>query len=583
MNKRARVLVLGDDDRTCLTVVRSIGRHQIDVLLGTEAANSIVKHSRYVTRTVLLPSMETGTDLALEELRKLLLQESVGLVIPCSDNTLVPLLQHRRDFESLAPLAIPDAVGFEHSYFKDKTLALARELGVPIPTTTLVAQVSDLDNIQLNSEFRFPLIVKPGSSTVWKNGTKHKLRVSTVYNWDGLLRVVRERLDVTPVLIQNYFQGVGVGQEFLAHQGVVRSAFQHERVHEPLSGGGSSYRKSAPLNQQMLACSSELLSRLGWTGVAMVEYKQNTATGEFVLMEINGRFWGSLPLAVAAGVDFPYQLYQMLTEKKLAVPGPYKVGLYCRNLEKDAGWFSEHLKAGRWRSSESFVILKEILRGLKNVILVRERLDTITIDDPLPGVFQIWDGFCRQATKAVNSVQRCALKLFASTAIWRRKQRARFKRLLHQRRHLLFVCRGNICRSPFAEGYAKNKLKSLGIAGVVTASAGTYPKENRKPPDLARLTSKEFGVTLDDHRSRVVEPQLIEWASAVVCMDYRDYAELRRVFPDVKGKLFFLRSFDMTANDPEIGDPWGKTEDDFRRCFQRISSSMDGLTQTLVG
>ena len=55
---------------------------------------------------------------------------------------------------------------------------------------------------------------------------------------------------------------------------------------------------------------------LRYTGVAMVEFKVNAKTGEFVLIEINGRFWGSLPLAVAAGANFPLWLYQMWVENR---------------------------------------------------------------------------------------------------------------------------------------------------------------------------------------------------------------------------------------------------------------------------
>ena len=74
---------------------------------------------------------------------------------------------------------------------------------------------------------------------------------------------------------------------------------------------------------------------LRYTGVAMVEFKVNAKTGEFVLIEINGRFWGSLPLAVAAGANFPLWLYQMWVENREDFSEKPKIGLYCRNLQAD--------------------------------------------------------------------------------------------------------------------------------------------------------------------------------------------------------------------------------------------------------
>src|SRR5262245_54799435 len=287
-----------------------------------------------------MPSTKDRVDAWLDRLEELLSREKVDLVIPCSDHALVPMAQQRARFEPLARLAVPDDFGFEHTYLKSKTLALADRMGVPIPKTTLVEKPEDLAGI-LDANPAFPLIVKPVSSNVWKDGARFDLKVRTASDPSSLESIARGLLEIGPVLIQSYFEGRGVGQEFLAADGEVVDVFQHERVHEPLSGGGSSYRMSVSPDERMLECSKRLLSSLRWTGVAMVEYKQNVTTGEFVLMEINGRFWGSLPLAVASGVDFPYRAYRVHRGEPVPPADPYRRGLYCRNLGKDLAWWKE--------------------------------------------------------------------------------------------------------------------------------------------------------------------------------------------------------------------------------------------------
>jgi len=67
----------------------------------------------------------------------------------------------------------------------------------------------------------------------------------------------------------------------------------------------------------------------------MIEYKVNERTGEKYLIEINGRFWGSLPLSIVSGVDFPRLLYEMYVKQYLQPVTVYKMGLYCRNISMD--------------------------------------------------------------------------------------------------------------------------------------------------------------------------------------------------------------------------------------------------------
>src|SRR6185503_13112360 len=93
------------------------------------------------------------------------------------------------------------------------------------------------------------------------------------------------------------------------------------RIREkPPSGGVSVYCESIAIPQDLEASSGLLLNRLGWNGVAMVEFKLDREAGKAYLMEINGRFWGSLQLAVDAGVDFPRLLVEAALGKRHEVP-----------------------------------------------------------------------------------------------------------------------------------------------------------------------------------------------------------------------------------------------------------------------
>jgi protein-tyrosine-phosphatase len=347
-------------------------------------------------------------------------------------------------------------------------------------------------------------------------------------------------------------------------------------VHEPLAGGGSSYRKSVPLDARLLECSKRLLERLRWTGVAMVEYRQDPQSGEFVLMEINGRFWGSLPLAVSAGVDFPYRLYRLMTSPPVPdAPSLYRVGLHARNLSKDMRWFRER----RWTPGS---LLRELAAGLGRAVVGRERVDTFTLDDPRPGLVELGRGLVapvrKLARKIRSRIETSVLRFLAARPAWRRAQKRRLRRLAKASPRLLFLCRGNICRSPFAEAYARQRLQASTYA---LRSAGSYPVEGRSSPPEALAASRPLGISLDAHRSRTLAKELVEWAGVILCMDDRDRRILRESYPKARGKVFYLGAFAPPDASLHIADPWSQPPERYASCYREITAAVDGLVATL--
>ena len=101
--------------------------------------------------------------------------------------------------------------------------------------------------------------------------------------------------------------GQGVGVELLMHGGEPRLIFQHRRLTEfPRSGGVSVVACAEKPDPMLTDFAVRLLRQLGWNGVAMVEFRHDALTGRTALMEVNGRFWGSIGLSAVCGFDFPY-------------------------------------------------------------------------------------------------------------------------------------------------------------------------------------------------------------------------------------------------------------------------------------
>jgi hypothetical protein len=139
-----------------------------------------------------------------------------------------------------------------------------------------------------------------------------------------------------PLLLQRRIIGPGCGIFLLVWEGRTLATFAHRRLREfPPSGGASVLSESVLADPLLVSRSRALLDRFDWQGVAMVEYKIEAATGTPYLMEVNGRFWGSLQLAIDAGVDFPTLLISAATGRFVGPQPSYRPGVRLRSLWRD--------------------------------------------------------------------------------------------------------------------------------------------------------------------------------------------------------------------------------------------------------
>src|SRR5262249_30672899 len=187
-------------------------------------------------------------------------------------------------------------------------------------------------------------------------------------------------------------------------------------------GGADWYGRSLPLHPDLQAAFVTLMRALRYTGVGMLEFKMDFATGAWTLLELNARFWASLPVATAAGADFPWYLYQLLIEGRREFPQTYRTGVYCRNWGRDLVWLKENFLAPR----EERVPLSRLARELAPLLALREHSDTFPLDDPAPGVEDIR----RLARRGRRWIARQATVLAGSAPPLRRLRAAHARRAL---------------------------------------------------------------------------------------------------------------------------------------------------------
>jgi predicted ATP-grasp superfamily ATP-dependent carboligase len=244
-------------------------------------------------------------------------REHFDLVIPVTDESLLLLHREREFLSRYSRLALPNEQGLEYTHNKIKTIELARECGLATPETQVVCDPTEVNGLEVPDDS--PVVLKPAFSYSLVDPYAGRLQVRIVKPGIDFRQRLVDMLRSSPVLVQEFCRGHGVGLSVLGYHGEVLAAFQHERVHEPPEGGASTYRKSMPISPHLFNGVSRMCQSMEWHGPAMFEFKGDASDGRYVLMEINGRFWGSLSLAIEAGVDFPRLLYEMLVYETKAL------------------------------------------------------------------------------------------------------------------------------------------------------------------------------------------------------------------------------------------------------------------------
>jgi len=232
-------------------------------------------------------------------------------------------------------------------------------------------------------------VIKPRFSHAWTGtGFLPDLGCAYAANAAELERAVvsRRQGDRWP-LVQAFVPGQGKGVFALCDRGRALAWFAHERLRDVRpSGSGSSVRRSVPLSPRLQSPAERLLAAMQFHGPAMVEFREVEGE-EPVLMEVNGRFWNSLQLAIEAGVDFPaLWLAVLLNEPITNAPPPYTEGVTVRWLWGDVKRFLYVLAGPPAGFSQPYPSVWQGARDLLGRQSAGSRLEVWQRTDPWPAV-----------------------------------------------------------------------------------------------------------------------------------------------------------------------------------------------------
>ncbi|WP_135854089.1 carboxylate--amine ligase [Halorussus salinus] len=375
-----------------LACVRSLGRRGIETTLVSEEPSAEAFRSRYCDESVVVPSPSRDALGYKDALLDLARRSRVRTVLPVREKDVYLLAKYRDEFAEWVGTPWPDFETLRTVQDRIRLYDAAHEVGVATPETHLLTDCTDWSR---------PWILKGRYSVLPTDGEASALdgrAPETGGESHGLARPpttrylpAGERPDVTRAVNEMYH--VPIVQAFLPatdeygffalyDEGEQVASFQHRQIRGVhYSGGASAYRESVEI-PELERLGTRLLDHLDWHGAAMVEFLRDPETGEFSLMEINPRFWSSLPFTVQAGADFPYYAWLLATGATDRIDCDYEVGTAGHLLSGEASHLLSLLA-----DDTALVERPSFARTAADVAtsLVRHpRFDYLDATDPLP-------------------------------------------------------------------------------------------------------------------------------------------------------------------------------------------------------
>jgi protein-tyrosine-phosphatase/predicted ATP-grasp superfamily ATP-dependent carboligase len=560
-----KALVLDAHSRAAIESIQSLARHGVEVDAAT-GKDSLTSRSKRVRHCIRQPQAGQ-TDLFLRWLAQLDRDEGYSLIIPSTEESLRHFLSVAESNPLRMKTVLASNASLRVALDKALTVQLASKLGIPVPETVLIRRGEDTPVCNL-----YPAVLKPVSSIVISEGVAKLLQSRIVRNEFERQEALRDMLAHSAVLQQELVSGTGVGVEMLYRKGKPLWHFSHKRLHEgsglPGLGSGSSYRQSVAPNQDLLLHSIAILDALGWHGAAMVEYKVAEG-GRFWLMEINPRLWGSVALAIDAGVDFPYGLFCLATGREVSSQPDYSVGYRTRLVWQDLDWIRNRFffRPNADACMEILKLLRPLFRG--------ESWDFFDWGD----LGLTAAGFRNFALEKIGSLKRKRVKSQEKRAASKLHGQNMHRILVDKERRprrILFLCYGNICRSPVAESLLRARYPEVEVQ-----SAGFHDVVGRGVPPHVRSAAAEYSIDVSNCASRRVTTEMIRDADVIFLHDMRNYERFCLEFPNHTSKILFLG---LCGEPPilEIEDPYSLDKDATAAIVGQISAAIDGAGAKLL-
>lgn len=295
------------------------------------------------------------------------------VIFPNSDDAVYVLSKYKNSLEKFYKIPTPEWNVIRQVYIKKNTYQLAEKHGIPIPKTYYPSSIETLVELKL----QFPVIIKPSIRDHLYNQVKIKaIRINDREELIKTYRWICSIIDPSEVLVQEFIPG-GPNQlysfcPFFKDGKVITSIMARRARQHPMDFGHASTFVELVNVPEIKDIAEEFLNLIGYYGLAEVEFMLDPRDNKYKLIEVNPRIWGWHTLGIAAGIDFPYLLYQDMIGEQVGVHVPLKNMKWVRLTTDIPTVLTERIKG--------HLKIGDYLKSMKG----KKEFAVFAPDDPLP-------------------------------------------------------------------------------------------------------------------------------------------------------------------------------------------------------
>lgn len=381
------VVVPAIDAPSSVACLRSLGGRGIYTIAASEQRSAAAFRSRFCDEAVTVSDPEADLLAYRDEILSLAKRPAVDAIVPVREADVYVLAKYRDEFAPHVRPLWPSMGALGTVQDRVRLFEAAAEVGVAAPETQRLDECDDWSSKQI-VKGRYSILAdeylesypadratEPPGTTYLDPGTDPD--VSALESSMGHVPIVQEFLPST----DEY------GFFALYDEGTPVATFQHrQRRAWHYAGGPSAYRESVDI-PALEDAGRSLLDHLEWHGLAMVEFLRDDESDEFKLMEINPRFWSSLPFSVQAGADFPYYYWLLAHESPDQVDDDYDVGVAGHLLRGELAYLYSVLADDTPLVERPPV--ETAVRDVFSSVVRHPRFDYLDREDPAPFVHDL--------------------------------------------------------------------------------------------------------------------------------------------------------------------------------------------------
>jgi len=298
MSKDINVLLLDGDTVQVLAIARSLKKNHYKVSAFCENKLSFGWSSRFIDNKVLCPNIMKETEKYLDFLENYLSKNKYDVLIPLFDDTAEIMSKNKQRFQKYVNVAIPDFEVFIYAHDKNKTLEIAKKIGIPHPKTICLQK----NSLEIAANYcGFPSLIKPNVGA----GARGIVQVNTL---EELQQVYPKHLEeFGPSTLQQFIEQTDYQykcQIYRDKNGVVKATtVQKKYRYFPITGGSTSCSEIVDV-PEIVDYSKKILNEINWIGFADFDYICDPTDKQYKIIEINPRIPASIRSSINSNVDY---------------------------------------------------------------------------------------------------------------------------------------------------------------------------------------------------------------------------------------------------------------------------------------